>query len=85
VDETPEHRDAHRLFGRVVVRPDRRGEGLAQVLIEEVLRLHGNEPMLLHSQEYIAPLYAKFGFEPFGESYVEAGLPHVMMYREGAQ
>jgi ElaA protein len=84
VDETPQHRDAHRLFGRVVVRSDRRGEGLAQVLIDEVLRLHGNEPMLLHSQEYIAPLYAKFGFMPFGESYVEAGLPHVMMYREGA-
>jgi ElaA protein len=81
VDETPQHRDAHLLFGRVVVRSDRRGEGLAKVLIEEVLRLHGNEPMLLHSQEYIAPLYAKFGFEPFGESYVEAGLPHVMMYR----
>jgi ElaA protein len=83
VDETPQHRDAHRLFGRVAVRSDRRGEGLAQVLIDDVLRLYGNEPMLLHSQEYIAPLYAKFGFVPFGESYVEAGLPHVMMYREG--
>jgi ElaA protein len=82
VDEIPQHRDAHRLFGRVVVRSDRRGEGLAQVLIQEVLRRYGNEPLLLHSQEYIAPLYAKFGFVPFGESYVEAGLPHVMMYRE---
>ena len=64
VDETPQHRDAHRLFGRVVVRSDRRGEGLAQVLIEEVLRLHGNESMLLHSQEYIAPLYRSSGSSP---------------------
>lgn len=82
VDETPTHRDAHRLFGRVVVRPDRRGEGLAQVLIEEVLRLYGNEPILLHAQEYIAPLYARFGFEPFGDTYLEAGIPHVMMFRD---
>jgi ElaA protein len=39
--------------------------------------------MLLHSQEYIAPLYAKFGFESFGESYIEAGIPHISMYRAG--
>lgn len=83
-DEVASHRDAHTLFGRVVVRSDRRGEGLAQILIDEVVRLHGTEPMLLHSQQYIAPLYAKFGFEPFGDVYVEAGLPHVMMYRAGA-
>ena len=37
--------------------------------------------MLLHSQEYIAPLYAKAGFEPFGEIYLEAGISHVSMYR----
>ena len=82
VDKAPQHRDAHRVLGRVVVRSDRRGEGLAQVLIAEVLRRYGSEPMLLHSQEYIAPLYAKFGFEVFGESYLEAGLPHLMMYRD---
>jgi ElaA protein len=39
--------------------------------------------MLLHSQEYVAPLYARFGFEPFGEVYEEAGLPHLSMYRRG--
>lgn len=83
VDAEPTFRDARHLFGRVAVRPDRRGEGLMQLLIAEVLRLVGEHPMLLHSQQYIAPLYAKYGFEPFGEPYVEAGLPHVMMYRAG--
>src|SRR4051812_30478812 len=29
----PEHRDAHVVVGRVVVRADRRGEGLAQELL----------------------------------------------------
>ena len=82
-DAEPTHADARRLFGRVVVRADRRGEGLAQLLIEHVLERFGHEPMLLHSQTYIAPLYAKYGFEASGGIYEEAGLPHVLMYRPG--
>jgi len=81
VDAEPSHRDARRLFGRVVTRPDARGRGFSQQLIAEVLRVHGHEALLLHAQTYIAPLYAKFGFEPFGDEYVEAGIPHLLMYR----
>jgi ElaA protein len=81
LDSDPAHRDAHRLIGRVVVRADRRGEGLAQQLLAEVIARHGSEAMLLHAQEYIAPLYARYGFEPFGEVFEEAGLPHQSMYR----
>lgn len=81
IDAVPTHRDAARLIGRVVVRADRRGEGLAQKLISEVVARHGAEAMLLHAQEYIAPLYAGFGFVPFGEVYQEAGIPHLSMYR----
>ena len=84
VDAEASHKDARRLFGRVVTRADRRGEGLSQALIAEVIATHGHEPMLLHSQEYIAPLYAKFGFEAFGDVYVEAGIPHLMMYRSAS-
>lgn len=80
VDAQASHLDAFTIVGRVVVRADRRGEGLAQVLMRAVLERHP-EPLLLHAQEYIAPLYAKFGFEPFGEIYQEAGLPHISMYR----
>lgn len=82
-DAAPTHRDARRLFGRVVTRPDARGRGLSRQLIAEVIRRYGHEPLLLHSQTYIAPLYASFGFEAFGEEYVEAGIPHLMMYRAG--
>lgn len=81
VDAEPTHRDARHLFGRVVTRPDARGRGLSQQLIAEVIRRHGHEAMLLHAQTYIAPLYAKFGFEAFGDEYVEAGIAHVLMYR----
>lgn len=82
-DDQPEHRDAHRVVGRVVVRADRRGEGLAQLLFARVLEQFGSESLLLHAQEYIAPLYAKSGFEPFGPVYMEAGIPHISMYRPG--
>jgi ElaA protein len=81
LDEVPEHRDARRIVGRVVVREDRRGNGLAQQLMTEVIDRHGDEPLMLHAQEYIAPLYARYGFEPFGEVYQEAGIPHLSMYR----
>ena len=83
VDESPEHLDAHRIVGRVVVRADRRGEGLAQILLTRVLSLYGHEAMLLHAQEYVAPLYAKAGFVAFGEPYDEAGIAHISMYRGG--
>jgi ElaA protein len=82
-DESPEHLDAHRVVGRVVVRPDRRGEGLAQLLLDRVLSLYGGEALLLHAQQYVAPLYAKAGFEAFGEPYDEAGIAHISMYRAG--
>ena len=81
LDPEAEYRDAHRVIGRVVVRADRRGEGLSQALLAEVLARHGREAMMLHAQEYIAPLYAKFGFVPFGDVFVEAGIPHQSMYR----
>jgi ElaA protein len=83
-DDQPEHRDAHLVVGRVVVRADRRGEGLAQALFARVFEDFPGEPMLLHAQQYIAPLYAKVGFEAFGDVFQEAGIPHVSMYRAGA-
>lgn len=82
-DAEPEkgNRDARHLVGRVVTRADRRGEGLARRLLNHVIEQHGHEPLALHSQSYIQPLYAAVGFEPFGEEYLEAGIPHVSMYR----
>ncbi|HEY0261296.1 MAG TPA: GNAT family N-acetyltransferase [Lacisediminihabitans sp.] len=81
VDRTASFRDARRLIGRVVVREDRRGEGLAQELMRRAINSYGGEPLLLHAQQYIAPLYTKFGFEAFGEPYLEASIPHLTMYR----
>jgi ElaA protein len=81
-DAVAEYRDARHVVGRVVVRADRRGSGLAQQLMTEVVARHGSDPLMLHAQEYIAPLYARYGFMPYGEVYQEAGIPHLSMYRE---
>lgn len=80
-DAEPEHGDAHVVVGRVVTRADRRGEGLASRLLDAAIADAGAEPMLLHAQSYVAPLYARHGFVAFGEEYEEAGIPHVSMYR----
>ena len=82
-DEVAEHRDAHRVIGRVAVRADRRGEGLAAALMAAaVARLDAaGEASLLHSQAQVTGLYARFGYTPYGEPYVEAGMPHRSMYR----
>lgn len=82
-DESPSHLDAHRILGRVAVRSDRRGERLAQALVARAIELCGAEAIVLHAQHYIAPLYSKFGFEEFGDVYIEASIPHISMYRAG--
>lgn len=83
VDAAPEpgNQDARRLIGRVVTRADRRGQGLSRRLLAHVIERHGHEPMALHSQSYIQSLYAAEGFIAYGDEYVEAGIPHIGMYR----
>ncbi len=41
----------------------------------------GAEASMLHAQSYVTGLYARFGYEPFGEEYEEAGIAHRSMYR----
>ncbi|GAA2181351.1 GNAT family N-acetyltransferase [Brooklawnia cerclae] len=77
----PEYRDAHLVIGRVVVRADRRGAGLARELMEAALEVVGDEASVLHAQSHVVGLYTRFGYEPYGEEYVEAGMPHRGMYR----
>ncbi|QJU52531.1 GNAT family N-acetyltransferase [Herbiconiux sp. KACC 21604] len=83
-DAQPEHLDARHAIGRVVTHPLHRGKGLAQVLLTAAVEEFGHEAMLLHAQSYVAGLYARVGFEAFGEEYLEAGIPHLSMYRPGS-
>jgi ElaA protein len=78
-----EHLDANRVVGRVATRTDRRGEGLTRRLMERVLADFEGEAMMLHAQDHVVGLYARFGFEAFGEPYDEAGIAHRSMYLAG--
>lgn len=70
-------------FGRVLVRKDCRGKGLAKLLIAEVLHVieerFASMPIAIEAQEYIQSLYASFGFEPASEIFLLDGIPHVRM------
>ena len=74
---------ATRSFGRMAVRADRRGAGLARALVAAVLGRFGGQPIVIHSQSHVVPLYRGFGFEPVGPEYPVAGIPHTRMRRPG--
>ncbi len=83
-DAAAEHRGVPHSIGRVVVRPDRRGEGLAKNLMQQAIDDYGHLHLALHAQTYVADLYRQFGFEPYGEPFEEAGIPHLTMLRPPA-
>ncbi len=68
-------------IGRVVTRPDRRGEQLARRLIERSLRQLGPIETALEAQTHLVDYYAALGFEPAGAEYLEDGIPHTPMRR----
>ena len=68
-------------LGRMVVRKNARGQGLAQQLLSTALELVGDKPLYLHSQDYVTGLYAACGFVEQGDLFEEAGIPHRLMVR----
>lgn len=71
-------------LGRMAVRADRRGQGLGSRVLEALLaqaRQRGMTEVMLHAQASAVGFYARHGFEPQGEPFQEAGLPHQTMVR----
>lgn len=73
VDETP------LIVGRVAVHPDHQGQGIGTELMQFVQRWLGRRPAELHAQAYLEDWYTRLGWQRFGEPFVEAEIPHVMM------
>ena len=77
--------DDHALrIGRVLVAPGHRGRRLAETLMHRALQVAAGREVRLDAQSYLAGWYARFGFEPDGEEFVEDGIPHVPMRRQPA-
>ncbi|MBQ1073613.1 GNAT family N-acetyltransferase [Micromonospora sp. C31] len=70
-------------IGRVVVPPKARGGGHAGRLLTAALELVGDRPCVLAAQSHLVGLYARHGFAVAGPEYVEDGIPHTPMRREG--
>lgn len=70
-------------IGRVIVRDDARGRGLAKQLLERSIDYIVGEwqaqAIQLQGQVYLQEFYQSFGFQPISDSYDEDGIPHVDM------
>jgi ElaA protein len=75
------HHGISTSLGRMVVRKDARGKGLATDLLVAALDLVGDEPVYVHAQDYVTGLYAAHGFVEQGDLFEEAGIPHRLMVR----
>ena len=62
--------------GRVCTRKDARGDGLAAVLLADVLRRHPDRAVVLDAQSYLVGWYERFGFAVTGPEFLEDGIPH---------
>ncbi|GAA5069450.1 GNAT family N-acetyltransferase [Lysobacter panacisoli] len=75
-------------FGRVLTAPAYRGRGLGDPMIAAALthidaRWPGAD-VQIGAQAHLQPFYARHGFAPSSEPYVEDGIPHIDMLRAGA-
>lgn len=74
--------DGH--IGRLAVLSDWRGRGVGAALLErltDLARERGDTRVLLNAQVQAMPFYARFGYEPVGAPFEEAGIPHQTMAR----
>jgi ElaA protein len=70
-------------IGRVLVKKEYRGRGIAEELLRRGLDfIHGelNENTVkIQAQEYLKKFYGSFGFKAITETYLEDNIPHVDM------
>jgi ElaA protein len=72
--------DGAARIGRVTVARHARGAGLADRLMTAALaRVGTGRPCVLDAQAHLVDFYARFGFAPVGEEFLEDGIPHVRM------
>lgn len=74
--------DNHAVIGRVCVLPECRGQGMGdlmmRMLLYRVTEMELSE-VYLGAQLHAVPFYQRYGFQPFGEIYLDEGQPHRRM------
>jgi predicted GNAT family N-acyltransferase len=72
----------HIKIGRVVVRHDWRGHGIARLMMERAMalgRIDGQKRFYLTAQADKLGFYERLGFVAFGEEFDDGGMPHRAM------
>lgn len=70
-------------IGRVVTSADHRGHGYAARVVAAALDRIGGGRVRIGAQTYLEQWYERFGFTRCGDDYLEDGIPHLPMVREG--
>jgi predicted GNAT family N-acyltransferase len=73
-----------RKIGRMAVMKDWRGRGVGAAMLQALLDLArslGYDEVSLNAQVDALGFYQRFGFEPYGEEFMEAGIRHRAMRR----
>lgn len=67
--------------GRVIAVQRRRGLGtkVVSLALKAARETLGVELVSVEAQSYAAPMYAKLGFVPVSEEFLEDGIPHIRM------
>lgn len=69
-------------IGRMAVLRSHRGRGIGRIVLDylvSVARQSGAKLAYLHAQVPVEGFYLKYGFQPIGDIFEEAGIPHRKM------
>ena len=80
-----EHARGEKAFriGRVCTERGARGHGHTTRLLQAALAEVGDYPCRINAQTYLEDMYAHRGFVRDGEEFLDDGIPHVPMVRQG--
>ncbi len=73
------------FIGRLAVIEDKRGCGIGKLVMEKLMdyaKSKGARKIFLYAQTYISKFYEKLGFMEFGDLFMDAGIPHIEMYKK---
>ncbi|MFV0556156.1 MAG: GNAT family N-acetyltransferase [Lactovum sp.] len=68
-------------LGRVLVKKNARGHGLAKELLEKAIEAVANQAIRIEAQCYLKDFYKSFGFKEVSDEFLEDGIPHVQMLK----
>lgn len=81
----PDGRSAGIRIGRVVIKEAYRGQGIARLMMQQLLEYAGEcwpgQPVALSAQSAVTAFYHSLGFRSVSKEYLEDGIPHIDMRR----